>query len=128
MKRNLAWNRTNGDSGVQSSRTSVSRSGSASLPCQSLSKRRGAESSQDDEDGNPSALSGAFSRTATAVRSCDIASCGGILANCPVRARVLPLSSSPQKNHCPAAHKKKVAVTAKVLSVVTLSALAQRAC
>src|SRR5205807_2719585 len=83
MTRYFAWNRTKSVSGVHSSRTSVSLAGSAFLPCQSVLKRKGVESSQDDEDGNPSASSGSFIRTATAVRSWDVASYGDILANCP---------------------------------------------
>ena len=83
MTRYFAWNRTKSVSGVHSSRTSVSLSGSAFLPCQSLLKRRGAESSQDDEDGNPSASSASIIRTATAVRSWDVASYANILVYCP---------------------------------------------
>src|SRR2546430_3904837 len=90
MTRYFAWNRTKRVSGVHSSRTSVSRSGSAFLPCQSALKRRGAGASQDNQDGNPSESGGSSIRTATAVRSWDVASNADILANCPSCSSVLP--------------------------------------
>jgi len=110
MTRYFAWNRTKSVSGVHSSRTSVSRSGSAFLPCQSALKRRGAGTSQDDQDGNPSESGGSSIRTATAVRSWDVASYGDILANCPSALQYRRFEASPQNNHSPATYNKKLAV------------------
>src|SRR2546429_6049885 len=107
MTRYLARNRRSSDSGVQSSRTSVSLSGSAFLPCQSVLKRRGAASSQEDRVGNPSASGRSGIRTATAVRSVDIASFRNIPMNRFECSSALQLGGSFQNNQCMEMHKKK---------------------
>ena len=101
MARYFAWNRRKSDSGVQSSLTAVSRSGSAFLPCQSALKCKGAETSHEDGVGNPSPSGSSGIRTATAVRLLDIMSCRDI-------RRKLPRSFPPHSN-CGAPHRITIA-------------------
>ena len=61
-----ARNRRNRISGLHNKRTSVSRAGSAFLPCQSAWNRSGAALSHEAGAVNPSAPQGSVNRTATA--------------------------------------------------------------
>jgi hypothetical protein len=70
-------------------------------------KRRDAASSQEDGVGNPSASGSSGIRTATAVRSVDIASFRNIPMNRFWRSPALQLRGSSQNNQCMEMHKKK---------------------
>src|SRR5258708_5431494 len=128
MTRNLALNRTNNHSGVHSNLTSVSLSGPACSPRQSALKHKGDEISQDNEVGNPSASGASIIRTATAVRSWDLASLWNILVNCLDRSPALKPRGSRQDIHCEEMHKKKLNHRANVFSVRKLQRLGHEPC
>jgi hypothetical protein len=107
MTRYFAWNRTKSDPGVQSSRTSVSLSGSAFFPCQSALNRKGTESSQQDGGGNPSASGSSDIRTATAIFFLDDSSFCAMFLICFQCSPALQLRRSSQNKRCSEMHKEK---------------------